>query len=151
REYGLVKAGAADETTETMMGVLRSAVKESSRAAAITPDSINTSIAELVGLERDESVVAAELGALRRRHGEMSRLRDTAADYLTALKTQRDRLGIADWLKAQVGADAACPICHEPMHRPTEELDELCKAIASVEAASKQFKPAPDAFEQEFH
>ena len=151
REYGLVKAGVPDETSEVMLEVLRSAVKESSRAAAITPETINTSIAELVGLEREESVVASELGALRRRHGEMSRLRDTAADYLTALKTQRDRLGVATWLKTQMGEDAACPICHEPMDQASEELNELCQAVESVEGAAKQFKPAPDAFEKEFH
>jgi hypothetical protein len=151
REYGLTAADTTEESTETMVAVLRIVVKASSRGAAITPESINTSIAELVGLEREEAVVASELGSVRRRHQEMSRLRDTAQDYLTALKTQRDRLGVASWLKAQVGSDAACPLCHEPMHQATEELDELCAAIGAVESASKQFKPAPDAFEKEFH
>ena len=151
REYGLLAAQKKEESTYAMMEVLREVVKRSSLNAAITTDSINNSVTELVTLERDESVIASELGALRRRQSEMARLRDTAQDYVTALKTQRERLGVATWLRTQLSEEASCPVCHEPMHEPTEELRSLVAAIDSVEQASTQFRPAPDAFEKEFH
>ena len=151
REYGLLlEALAPDAPSGATISALRLVVARSSRDAVITADTIDQSVGELVTLEREESSIAAELGGLKRRVSEMTRLRDVAGDYLDALKVQRERLGLAEWLRTQATADGVCPVCSGTLAHPSQELEQLCAAIAETEASAAHFKPAPEAFEKEF-
>lgn len=151
REYGLLRADlSADATADEMVVALRRIKDNSSRDAAITPESINVSIAEYMNLERRETVVATQLAALRRRSTEMTRLRDSAEGYITALRTQRDRLGLVEWLRGQNETKSHCPLCQNHLAAPSQELEALASALAETDATSARFKPAPDAFEREF-
>jgi hypothetical protein len=151
REYGLTKANvSADATADEMVGILRELRDHSSRDAAITPESINDSIAEYINLERRETIVATQLAALRRRSTEMTRLRDSAEGYITALRTQRDRLSLVEWLRGQNETKSNCPLCQNHLAAPSQELEALASALAETDATSARFKPSPDAFEKEF-
>lgn len=151
REYGLLKAGVSmDATADEMVAALRHIKDNSSGDAAITPESINESIAQFIGLEHRETVVATQLAAVRRRSTEMTRLRDSADGYVTALRSQRDRLSLVEWLRGQNETDSQCPLCQNHLAAPSRELETLASALAETDATSAKFRAAPDAFEREF-
>ncbi len=149
RELGLVTVAVpAGATRAQLVAVLRDAV---GRRPEISMNSgqVEAAVQELNALVEEDSRVAARLSVLRRRYGEMERLRKTGDSYGAALQVQRDRLALARWLRSLSASEGACPVCEGPLGDPHPTLDDLCVALDAVEKEAVAIREVPVSFERE--
>ncbi len=149
KELGLVPASLdLGSPVTTLIDELRTATR-GQRTVHITPDSVDGSISELVGLQREESERATAIAQARRRLGEMEQLRDTTTQYKGQLHVQRDRLKVAEWLGHIHTESQACPICGHPMRDEVGSLQPLLDALRQLEKAAGDVAGIPAAFDRE--
>jgi hypothetical protein len=152
-EFGFisqVEIEVADQTTGLQL--LRKVVRENQNQLkmATTGSTIGSSADELVELRETEAQTSSKLAQLRQRFLEMTELRRNAGEYRTALHLQRDRLGIAEWLRKKSDLDRDCPVCGNHMSQQEEQLEELLKSLESIENAATQFEVVPASFDREY-
>ncbi len=151
REFGLLPpAQKADETKDEMLALLKEIVLRTDLTLKVTTATISESIDEMAKLEKEESAVSTLLTTQRRRLAEMRRLRDTSSDYQQALKIQRERLKVADWLADQHQGDEDCPICGHLLDSAGAKLTQLVGSLRLIEAEAGVGKEIPAAFDLEF-
>ncbi len=114
------------------------------------PTTISKSADELVSLRQAESEQSMQLAQLRQRFFEMTELRRSSVEYRGALRLQRDRLAISDWLRKRTDNDHDCPICGNVMNRQEEKLEELLKSLEQIENTATQFQALPASFDREY-
>lgn len=150
RELGLILADqSGDLTREAMISLLQEIVERTDVTIAVTADTITDAVKELQGLGNEESEVSRELTTLRRRMAEMSRIRESAANYNQGLHIQRDRLQISSWLVAQHSGDEGCPVCGGRMEASSDKLEQLSHALVAFEQEAGEAFEIPPAFERE--
>lgn len=151
RELGLLgPAPAGPEEKDQMVALLKEIVLRTDLTLKVTTTTINESLNEMTALEKEESAISAQLTSHRRRLAEMRRLRDSSSDYHNALKIQRDRLKVADWLSDQHQGSEDCPICGQIMAQAGGKLTQLVGALRSIEQEAGVNKEIPAAFDLEF-
>jgi DNA repair ATPase RecN len=106
-------------------------------------------VRELNELEAEESKVSLELTSLRRRLVEMNRVRESASNYHEALRIQRDRLSISEWIAQHRVGDESCPLCGGGLVPSDQKLSELQEALAKIEEEAGQTFEIPAAFDRE--
>jgi hypothetical protein len=152
KELGLIPRSVdVSSPVTTLIDELRSATTRGQQDARITPDSVDGSVSELVGLQREEAERATAIAAARRRLSEMEQLRDTTTQYKGQLHVQRDRLKVAEWLGNLHTQNQSCPICGNPMEEEAHSLDPLLLALQELERSGGQFAGVPAAFDRELH
>jgi hypothetical protein len=150
RELGLLRSIVEDDMPrERMLEVLEEIVKRTDLTLAVSSTTISAAIRELNQLEAEEAKVSQELTGLRRRLAEMNRIRETTLNYHEALRIQRERLQISDWLLGHRGGDEHCPICGGNMETGEEKLRELHAALKGIEESSVATVDVPAAFDRE--
>jgi hypothetical protein len=151
RELGLIPPNAdVDVPVTTLIDQLRSATKRTQQNARVTTDSVDKSIAELVALQREESVQAMSLAALRRRLSDMEQLRDTTSQFNGRLHVQRDRLKVAEWLSQLNKEGQLCPVCGQSFQED-EHIAVLIGALRGIEQSAFAATSIPAAFDRELH
>lgn len=151
REFGLLPPLLeADESKDEMLALLKEIVQRTDLTLKVTTATISESLDEMAKLEKEESAVSTLLTTQRRRLAEMRRLRDTSTDYQQALKIQRERLKVADWLADQHQGDEDCPICGHLLDAAGANLTQLVGSLRSIEAEAGLGKEIPAAFDLEF-
>ena len=102
RELGLLESEVPAELGKVeMLALLKNIVSRTDHTLKVSSKTLNESVAELRSLEKEESTISRELTTLKRRLGEMRKLKDSVDQYGQALQVQRDRLKVSDWLDAQ--------------------------------------------------
>jgi hypothetical protein len=151
RELGLLPSASPGELTrDQMLGLLEEIVLRTDATLAVTASTISDAVRELNGLDTEESRVSMELTRLRRRLTEMSRIRDSAAHYHEALRIQRDRLQLSDWLGRHSDGGEQCPICGGGMEPSAVKLREMQAALSAIEKeAGDGVEEIPAAFDRE--
>ncbi len=150
RELGLIPAEQnGNPTREEMIRLLQEIVERTDVTVAVTVDTISDAVKELQGLGNEESEVSRELTTLRRRLAEMSRIRESAANYHQGLHIQRDRLQVSSWLVAQHSGDEGCPVCGGRMEASSDKLEQLSHALVAFEQEAGDAFEIPPAFERE--
>jgi len=150
RDRGLI----ADEQYESAVGeselldLLRVAIAKTSRQAVVTEEAVEHSSREAAELDREESEIALCLAGVRRMEHIQS-LRASVDDYTGGLSKQRDRLSLARWLRERCDDESSCPLCGGKYDSAHRELDELCDALADIEASSRQLSIVPAVFDRE--
>ncbi len=150
KELGLlsvVNVEALDR--DAMMELLRGVVARTDAVLAVSATTISEAVLELNALEREESQVSFGLTSLRRRLSEMTRIRDSASGYHDALRVQRERLKLSDWIGQHRTGDENCPICGSGMQPSEEKLGELKTALVELESEAKDVFEVPAAFDRE--
>lgn len=104
---------------------------------------------ELSELDKEETEVSHALTGLRRRLIDMNRVRESASGYHDALRIQRDRLQLADWLVRHREGGEHCPVCGGNFDASDETLRELYSALKEIEEASGETEDVPAAFDRE--
>lgn len=153
RDAGLLDAetAVAPKSDEAVLQVLEGILKKTSADTRVSEPAIQAAAQELAALDTEEGSVALQLGSLRSRAENMTRLRTAVEQYSGGVKQQLERLELSRWLRELSGsADAACPVCAGPMSSAQAELDGLCDALARIESTSRQLAPVPAAFDKEF-
>jgi hypothetical protein len=149
RELGLVRGAIAiDSPVTTLIDELRAATR-TQQQLTMTAESVDGSISELIGLQREESDRATTIAQARRRLSEMEQLRDTTTQYNGQLHVQRDRLKVAEWLGQLHTTTQACPVCGQAMDSEDASLGPLLRALHELEQGSGQRAGVPAAFDRE--
>jgi hypothetical protein len=150
RELGLLGVAPSGALArDQMLASLEGIVSRTDLTLAVSSTTIGEAVRELTELEREESEVSNDLTTLRRRLAEMNRIRDSASSYHDALRLQRDRLKIADWLVQHREGDENCPICGGDMQPADERLSELHLSLRGLEDAAGDIANIPAAFDRE--
>ncbi|CAN7423921.1 hypothetical protein [Mesorhizobium caraganae] len=105
-ELGLLAQGTLipeDDPNQTI-DLLRLATRADTRVSFATIDSIEPSLRQLEVLQNRESETAAKLSILRQNLAEVERLVESSRKYGGAIRIQKDRLNVADWLKSRAEA-----------------------------------------------
>jgi hypothetical protein len=134
-----------DDPNRTL-DLLRDATRADTRVSFATVSSIERSLRQLEVLQNREAETAAKLSILRQNLAEMERLVDSSRKFGGAIRIQKDRLDIANWLKSRkpVGQD---PIVNLSDGR--EKLDALVQALSGIEIQLRTQPSLSDAFDKE--
>lgn len=150
RELGLVQgAPEGGLSREQMLGILQEVVNRTDATLAVSTTTISDAVRELNGLEDEESKVSHELTSLRRRLAEMSRIQESASNYHEALRIQRDRLQISDWLAQHRTGEENCPVCGGNLEPSETKLEELRASLKELELEAGDSFEIPAAFDRE--
>jgi hypothetical protein len=150
RELGLVQgAPEGGLSREQMLGILQEVVNRTDATLAVSTTTISDAVRELNGLEDEESKVSHELTSLRRRLAEMSRIQESASNYHEALRIQRDRLQISDWLVQHRTGEENCPVCGGNLEPSETKLEELRGSLKELELEAGDSFEIPAAFDRE--
>jgi hypothetical protein len=150
RELGLLTVIPSGQLTrEQMLGLLEEVVQRTDVTIAVSATTISEAVRELNGLDDEESKVSSELTGLRRRLTEMNRIRESATNYHEALRIQRDRLQLADWIGQHRNGDENCPVCGGALEASDQKLKELKEALTTLEIEAGDAFEIPAAFDRE--
>lgn len=149
-ELGLLKEPANGQLTrEQMLTRLQEIVARTDATLAVSATTISGAVRELNELEGEESAVSHQLTSLRRRLTEMGRIQESAANYREALRIQRDRLQISDWLGQHRTGEEDCPVCGGHLEPSEEKLGELRASLKNLELEAGDTFEIPAAFDRE--
>lgn len=150
RELGLLSPLSGGQLTrEQMIAALEEVVQRTDINLAVNASTISDAISELTGLESEESKVSFELTSLRRRLSEMNRIRDSTSNYHEALRIQRDRLRLSEWLGQHRTEGVVCTLCGSDFEPGNQKLDELRGALQALEEQAGDVFEIPAAFDRE--
>lgn len=149
-EFGLLPP---DQTIPTdwsdIVDLLRGVVETNSDAAHPTLAGIDAALARLQQLRNDESMVAAELTQRRQRLSELRRLIESSDAYGSALRIQRDRLSISDWLKQLVPNDRPEDAIAVLGEGGRDKVEQLSDALAAIEVRLRTHPTISDTLDRE--
>ncbi len=152
RDLGLVASDAATQSRSTpeLLTSLEEVVRKTSIDAQVSDSALDAAALENADLMKEEGAVALQLAEVKGRLDNMTQLRSVVDDYTGALKKQRDRLHLSRWMRDLARAtEAKCPVCGGNFDHADGELENLCDALANVEATARQLDPIPAAFDKE--
>ena len=150
RELGLLPVLPDDQLSrEQMIDALEEVVRRTDVTLAVSASTISEAVRELNDLESEESKVSFELTSLRRRLAEMNRIRASVSNYHEALRIQRDRLHLSEWIGQHRVGDESCPVCGSGMEPSDRKLNELKESLLKLEEEAGDTFEVPAAFDRE--
>lgn len=146
-ELGLLPVDTAipDEWPD-VADLLRRAVTSDTHRAFATVDSIEPALRQLEQLRKFETEAAAELSDARRRLNEIQKLVESSHSYGAAIRIQRDRLRVADWIKDKA-VESSDPLVQ--LSESRDKLDSLVRALTGIEIQLRSQPSLSDAFDKE--
>jgi hypothetical protein len=156
REFGLLPADTSIDLPEHLaVALLRRLVERTNDGGGAVAGNPRPSLGsiqqDIAALRHQEQEYAIHLGQLRRRLVEMSKLRDAAQAYASALSVEENRLGISRWLlEKSAAAEGDCPVCGNELNSTHSHLAELLTSLEEVEKGSLAFRTLPPTFEKEW-
>jgi hypothetical protein len=147
-EFGLLPVNTPIPTEWVeIVDLLRRAAGVNTRAAFATLESIEPTLEQLQSLRVQEGEAAAYLSEKRQRLNDIQRLLNSSQTYGSAIRIQRDRLNIAEWLRARVSeADDPLVILGDGGR---DKLDSLAQALTGIEIQLRTQPSLSDAFDRE--
>lgn len=150
RELGLTSSLSVGELSrDEMIHVLEGIVGRTDLELGVSSVTISESVRELSQLESEETEISQTLTGLRRRLIEMNRIRESASNYHDALRIQRDRLELADWLIRHREGSEQCPVCGGGFESSAETLQQLHASLKGIEVDAGDMADVPAAFDRE--
>lgn len=149
-EFGLL---AADQPIPTewpdIVDILREVVAANSAAAHPSLQGIDVALGQLQVLRTQESEVSANLTQHRQRLNELRRLIESSDAYGSAIRIQRDRLALSDWLKGLVPEDRPDEAIASLGDGGREKLLQLSDALAAIEVRLRTHPSISDTLDRE--
>jgi hypothetical protein len=149
REFGLLDEPIPENAERSQLLLLLEAAVQRRERVTPTAEGISEAMDEILSLRQEETLVDGEFQALRRRLGEMSKLKDNASRFKDALAIQRDRLAIATWLHSLEDQAHICPVCETQLSAEAPKLHELLRSLADIEAEATRAGSVPVSFDRE--
>ena len=148
-ELGLLRADRViPEDWPDIVDLLRRVAAANARNARPTMSGIDVTLTRLEQLRRDEAEVAAQLTEHRQRLNELRRLRESSEAYGGSLLVQRDRLGLASWLRSLVQGDSEDPLVGVA-EGDRDRLLVLCDNLAALEVRIRSHPRVSDTLDKE--
>ena len=127
--------------------LFRDTTKSTSRVARLSLESLDVSLDRLEDLRSEESEAAIELSESRQRYNEIRRLLQSSESYGSAIRVQRDRLRLSEWLKSQAreSSDALVQLTSHGR----QDIDDLCAALEGIEMRIRSHPSMSDTLDKE--
>lgn len=135
------------EDWPSIVDLLRRTVAINSRAATPSLAGIDATLARLQTLREREVEVAGRLDEHRQRLNELRRLRESSDAYGDAIRIQRDRLALADWLRS-LNTDTSDPLVVLG-DGGRDQLMILCSALDGIEMRLRTHPSLSDTLDRE--
>ncbi|MDO7836614.1 DUF3732 domain-containing protein [Sphingobium sp. HBC34] len=149
-EFGLLPSDQVIPTEwPDIVDLLRGIVAANSEAAHPTIAGIDAALVRLRELRDEESKVAAELTQRRQRLSELRRLIESSDAYGSALRIQRDRLSISEWLKQLVPEDSPEDVVAILGEGGREKVEQLSDALSAIEVRLRTHPSVSDTLDKE--
>lgn len=149
-EFGLLPPDQVIPTEwPDIVDLLRGIVAANSEAAHPTIAGIDAALVRLRELRDDESKIAAELTQQRQRLSELRRLIESSDAYGSALRIQRDRLSISEWLKQLVPEDRPEDVVAILGEGGREKVEQLSDALSAIEVRLRTHPSVSDTLDKE--
>lgn len=135
----------SDDIASTIDQLRRATAANTSESFA-TLESIEPTLVELEGLQNRESKAAHQLSILRLRLNEVQKLVESSERFGDAIRVQRERLYVSQWLKARAESS------EDPLSAVTDardKLDALVHALSGIEIQLRTQPRLSDAFDRE--
>jgi hypothetical protein len=132
-----------------IVDLLRGIVASNSDAAHPTIAGIDAGLVRLRELREEESKVAAELTQRRQRLSELRRLIESSDAYGSALRIQRDRLSISQWLKQLIPEDRSEGVVAMLGEGGREKVEQLSDALSAIEVRLRTHPSVSDTLDKE--
>lgn len=135
----------------SILDVLRTITTSPATAASPSLAGIDVALNRLEVLRSEESEVALSLTEHRDRLNELRRLLESSEAYGGALRVQRDRLSLSEWVRdltEQNRASAGDPIASLSV-AGVDRLIDLCDALAALEVRLRSHPSFSDALDKE--
>lgn len=130
-----------------ILDLMRHLVQGSSFAAQPSVESIESTLAALHRLREEERSAAINLAEQRQRLNEIQRLIESSTSYGSAMRIQRDRLDVANWL-GQLTEESSDPLVALG-GGGRRKIDALREALIGVELQLRSQPSVSDAFDKE--
>jgi hypothetical protein len=149
-EFGLLPPDQVIPTEwPYIVDLLRGIVASNSDAAHPTIAGIDAGLVRLRELREEESKVAAELTQRRQRLSELRRLIESSDAYGSALRIQRDRLSISQWLKQLIPEDRSEGVVAMLGEGGREKVEQLSDALSAIEVRLRTHPSVSDTLDKE--
>ncbi len=151
-ELGLLPAEQLiPEDWISILEQLRQITTGGPHAASPSLAGIDVALSRLESLRGQESEVAAQLTEHRNRLNELRRLLESSEVYGGAMRLQRDRLGLADWIRST--ANESLGTEEDPLvvlgAAGRDRLEALCSALAAIEIQLRSHPSFSDTLDKE--
>lgn len=149
-EFGLLPSNQMIPTDwPDIVDLLRGIVATNSEAAYPTIAGIDATLIRLKELRDEETKVAAELTQRRQRLSELRRLIESSDAYGSALRIQRDRLSVSEWLKQLTIEDRSEDVIAVLSEGGREKVEQLSDALAAIEIRLRTHPSVSDTLDKE--
>jgi hypothetical protein len=149
-EFGLLPSDQAIPSDwPDIVDMLRGVVEANSEAAHPNIAGIDVALVRLQELRTEESAVAAYLTQHRQRLSELRRLIESSDAYGSALRIQRDRLALSDWLKQLMPDDRRDDTVAILGDGGREKVEQLSDALAAIEVRLRTHPSVSDTLDKE--
>lgn len=147
-DFGLLPAETPipEDDTNQVIDMLRRAVEVDTRQAFATVASIEPNLQRLKELRQLESQAASMLGEWRQRLNEIQKLVESSHRYGDAIRIQRDRLDLANWLRTRASTEDD-PLVQ--LEDARQKIDALAQAVEGIEIQLRSQPSLSDAFDKE--
>lgn len=147
-EFGLlpIETPIPEDDSNRVINLLRQAIAVDTRRAFVTVDSIEPALQWLEELRRLESQAASALSEWRQRLNEIQKLVESSKRYGDAIRIQRDRLNLADWLRDRTSAQRDSLV---DLVDSQQEIEVLAQAMTGIEIQLRSQPSLSDAFDKE--
>jgi hypothetical protein len=148
-ELGLLPADQLiSDDWHAILEQLRHIITSGSRVASPSLAGIDVALTRLEALRSEESEVALRLTEHRNRLNELRRLLESSEAYGGAMRVQRDRLGLADWLRGRTDENTDDPLSALSIGG-RDRLTILCDALAALEVRLRSHRTFSDTLDKE--
>ncbi|CCW16726.1 Yme [Sphingobium indicum BiD32] len=149
-EFGLLPSDQAIPSDwPDIVDMLRGVVEANSEAAHPNIAGIDAALGRLQELRTEESAVAVNLTQHRQRLSELRRLIESSDAYGSALRIQRDRLALSDWLKELMPDDRRDDAVAILGDGGREKVEQLSDALAAIEVRLRTHPSVSDTLDKE--
>ncbi|MFK5949377.1 MAG: DUF3732 domain-containing protein [Methylococcales bacterium] len=105
---------------------------------------------ELINLEIEDENISAEIGEVKRRLGDILRLKSGFSIYGSTMRKRVDRLHISQWMDSISMESDGCPACGSSEHpNASVEIQKISKAFKKYEDSSNAVLEIPTSFSRE--
>jgi len=149
-ELGLLPSAQVIPTEwPDIVDLLRRVVSSNAAAAHPSIQGIDAALTQLQALRTQESEVSADLTQHRQRLGELRRLIESSDAYGSAIRIQRDRLSLSDWMRGLLPPDRPDDALAMLGEGGREKILQLSEALAALEIRLRTHPSVSDTLDKE--